>query len=126
MHRALALADRLELDPDATAGTLSRGSVMKLGLCCAWGQRPRVLLLDEPTAGLDPVARERLLQEIDTLLAHDDAPALVYTTHLLEEIEALHASAFLILHRGAATLHPVTPGDTPAAAHALALLREDA
>jgi ABC-2 type transport system ATP-binding protein len=123
--RAVALADQLALDLAADSGTLSRGSVMKLGLCSAWGQRPGVLLLDEPTAGLDPVARERLLAELDTLLRQDGAPAVVYATHLLDELEAFRASSLLLLRKGIPTLHPLDPGTTPLAPHALALLRED-
>lgn len=123
--RALAIADLLALDLEADTGTLSRGSVMKLGLCSAWGQRPKVLLLDEPTAGLDPVARERLLAEIDTLLSQDDPPALVYATHLLDELEPLRASTLLVLKRGVPTLQAIAPGSPLNAGDALALLREE-
>jgi ABC-2 type transport system ATP-binding protein len=124
-HRAEALADQLALDLGTDTGTLSRGSVMKLGLCSAWGQRPAVLLLDEPTAGLDPVARERLLAELDTLLSQADAPAVVYATHLLDELEALRASSLLLLRKGVATMYPLEQGTSQLAGHALALLRED-
>ncbi|WP_396207431.1 ATP-binding cassette domain-containing protein, partial [Gemmatimonas sp.] len=54
--RAMDLARTLRLDLDAVTGTLSRGNLVKVNLCTAWGQEASVLLLDEPTAGLDPVA----------------------------------------------------------------------
>jgi len=57
--------------------------------------RPALLMLDEPCAGLDPVARERFLRDLGTLATSERTPALVLVTHHLEEIPPLvtHALA---------------------------------
>lgn len=125
IDRALALASLLELDLRADTGTLSRGTVMKLGLCSAWGQRPKILLLDEPTAGLDPVARDQLLRELITLTSQQDGVALIYATHLLDELELLRPSTLLLLNRGVPTMRTLDPTIPLPATQVLALLRED-
>ena len=61
--------------------------------------RPRLLILDEPCAGLDPVAREHFLQFLQRLGGHPQAPALVLVTHHVEEIMPVFSHA-LILRRG--------------------------
>lgn len=101
--RAMELARTLRLDLDATVGTLSRGNLVKLNLCSAWGQEARVLLLDEPTAGLDPVARVEMLHELQLFIeAHPEA-AVVYATHLLDELKSVRPDRVLVLRDG--TLH---------------------
>lgn len=98
--RAMDLARLLRLDLDATTGTLSRGSLVKLNLCAAWGQEADVLLLDEPTAGLDPVARTDLLRELHHFLDAHPLGALVYATHLLDELKAFAPARLLVLADG--------------------------
>lgn len=99
--RAMDLARTLRLDLDATVGTLSRGNHVKLNLCSAWGQQARVLLLDEPTAGLDPVARTEMLHELQLFMeAYPDA-AVVYATHLLDELKVVKPERLLVLRDGA-------------------------
>jgi iron complex transport system ATP-binding protein len=61
--------------------------------------RPRLLILDEPCAGLDPVAREKFLQFIDALARKRNSPALVLVTHHVEEIMPAFTHA-LLLRRG--------------------------
>lgn len=99
-ERAMSLADHLELKLDAITGSLSRGNAMKFGLCCAWGQNADYLLLDEPTAGLDPVARVRLLDQLGILLESPQAPALMYVTHMLDELKVVGARVIYWLEDG--------------------------
>ena len=56
--------ERFGLDPKAKVKDLSRGMGMKLQLACALSHNARLLVLDEATAGLDPMAREELLDEL--------------------------------------------------------------
>jgi ABC-2 type transport system ATP-binding protein len=99
--RAMDLARTLRLDLDAVTGTLSRGNLVKVNLCAAWGQEARVLLLDEPTAGLDPVARTDLLHELHLFIEAYPKAAVVYATHLLDELRTINPSRLLVLRDGA-------------------------
>jgi len=67
-------------------GTLSQGERQKVLICRALMARFEVLILDEPCAGLDPVARELFLRWLEELMARPDSPALVLVTHHVEEI----------------------------------------
>jgi iron complex transport system ATP-binding protein len=58
--------------------------------------RPKLLILDEPCAGLDPVAREDMLHLLDTLARRRGAPALVLVTHHVEEITPGFTHALLL------------------------------
>ena len=58
--------------------------------------RPRLLILDEPCSGLDPVARERFLCSLSQLAAKRSAPGLVLVTHHVEEITSVFSHALLI------------------------------
>ena len=80
---ALALADRAK---DAVK-TFSGGMKRRVNLGCALLHRPRLLLLDEPTVGIDPQARLNILEFIRGLRA--EGVAVLYTTHYLEEAESL-------------------------------------
>lgn len=80
---ALSLVDR---GKDALK-KYSGGMKRRINLGCALMHRPRLLLLDEPTVGIDPQARANILAFIRNLL--DDGVAVLYTTHYLEEAETL-------------------------------------
>jgi iron complex transport system ATP-binding protein len=67
-------------------GVLSQGERQKILICRAFMARHAVLILDEPCAGLDPVARERFLQWLASVAEQASAPALVLVTHHVEEI----------------------------------------
>jgi ABC-2 type transport system ATP-binding protein len=98
--RAMDLARTLRLDLDAVTGTLSRGNLVKVNLCMAWGQEASVLLLDEPTAGLDPVARADLLHELQLFIDAHPKAAVVYATHLLDELRTINPTRLLVLRDG--------------------------
>ncbi len=80
---ALSLADRAK---DAVK-TFSGGMKRRVNLGCALLHRPRLILLDEPTVGIDPQARLNILEFIRGLRA--DGVGVLYTTHYLEEAESL-------------------------------------
>lgn len=67
-------------------GPLSQGEKQKMLICRALMAKFKVLILDEPCAGLDPVAREHFLQWMQRLAGKRGSPALVMVTHHVEEI----------------------------------------
>jgi iron complex transport system ATP-binding protein len=71
---------------DAFWGPLSQGEKQKVLICRALMSRFEILILDEPCAGLDPVARERFLRWLEELMQRPHSPALVLVTHHVEEI----------------------------------------
>jgi len=76
------------------ASTLSGGMRRRINLACAMVHRPQILLLDEPTVGVDPQSRERILQILRELA--DSGVAIIYSTHYMEEVERLCDRALLI------------------------------
>ena len=96
---AAELMSRLSLSPGAHVGTLSKGMALKLSFVAAEAYRPPLLLLDEPTSGLDPVVRREFLTLLQEILDRDSAPTVVYSTHLLEDVEVF-AHRVLVLRSG--------------------------
>ena len=83
--RAVALADRLDLDLDRPARTLSKGNRQKLAVVLALMSVPRVLVLDEPSGGLDPLVQ----REFHALLREHTAAggAVLFSSHVLAEVQ---------------------------------------
>jgi iron complex transport system ATP-binding protein len=75
---------------------LSQGERQRVLIARALMAQPRLLILDEPCAGLDPLARERFLELIDELTRTAAAPALVFVTHHVEEIMPRFTHALLL------------------------------
>lgn len=80
-------------------GVLSQGERQRVLIARALLAEPELLILDEPCAGLDPVARERFVAFVDRLGRKPGAPALVLVTHHVEEIAPVFTHA-LLLRRG--------------------------
>jgi iron complex transport system ATP-binding protein len=80
-------------------GVLSQGERQRVLIGRALMARPRVLILDEPCAGLDPAAREHFLQFLQRLGAQKNSPTLVLVTHHVEEIMPVF-SHLLVLKNG--------------------------
>jgi len=81
---------------DRLAGKLSGGMKQKLGLVCALIHRPKVILLDEPTTGVDPVSRRDFWRILYELIA--EGVAILTSTAYLDEAERCHRVA--LLHQG--------------------------
>ena len=96
---AWALLDRVGLSDAAgrRVGTYSKGMRQRLGLAQALLGRPRVLLLDEPTTGLDPALRQTFYESLNEL--RDDGATVLISSHALNELED-RAEHVLIMNRG--------------------------
>ena len=94
-ERLLRFTD-LEPFQSRLAGRLSGGMKQKLGLACALIGEPRILLLDEPSVGVDPISRRELWKMVQQLLA--DGLAVVWSTSYLDEAEK--CDAVILLNEG--------------------------
>jgi ABC-2 type transport system ATP-binding protein len=91
----LQLAD-LEARAHARTSELSGGMQRRLNLACAVLHRPALLLLDEPTAGVDPQSRERVIDAVAAL--HRDGAGVVYSTHILDEVDRVCERLVIVDH----------------------------
>ena len=78
--------DRIGFDPAQRAGKLSGGQRAQLALTLAIAKRPRVLILDEPVASLDPLARREFLQDLMEAVAEQEI-SVVLSSHLVADLE---------------------------------------
>jgi ABC-2 type transport system ATP-binding protein len=92
------LRERFGLDPTARVRALSKGQHAKLGLIAAQAHRPDLLLLDEPSSGLDPIVRRDILEAIIRTVT-DEGRTVLFSSHLLDEVERV-SDHLAILHRG--------------------------
>lgn len=92
------LREQFGLDPAARVKTLSQGQQAKAGLLIALAFRPELLLLDEPSSGLDPVVRRDILEAIIRTVA-DEGRTVLFSSHLLDEVERV-SDQLAMIHRG--------------------------
>jgi ABC-2 type transport system ATP-binding protein len=92
------LLARLELPRDRRLRDLSRGMQAKAGLILALAPRPELLILDDPTSGLDPVVRHEFLEAVIANV-QSEGGTVFFSTHLLHEMERV-ADEVAILHNG--------------------------
>ena len=88
----IGLSDRADERTDRLSGGMKR----RLNIAAGTIHRPRLLLLDEPTVGVDPQSRERIYQMIEQL--RSEGVSLLYTTHYMEEAERLCDRIAIIDH----------------------------
>ncbi len=91
-HKYLSLMN-LEQFSERLAGQLSGGMKQKLALCCALVSQPQILLLDEPTTGVDPVSRREFWDVLAELSV--EGITIVVATPYLDEAERCHRVAFM-------------------------------
>jgi len=92
------LCETFGLNPDQRIKTLSKGQKAQVGLINALAHRPQLLLLDEPSSGLDPVVRHDILATVIRSVV-DEGRSVFFSSHLLDEIE-LVADQVVIMHKG--------------------------
>src|SRR5207245_4730192 len=85
---AAARIEELGLDPDRRAGKLSGGQRAQLALTLAVAKRPELLVLDEPVASLDPLARREFLQSLMEVVAEHQV-SVVMSSHLVSDLERI-------------------------------------
>lgn len=97
--RADELLERFELahKRNALAGELSRGMKKKLSICCAYLHEPKLILMDEPVTGLDPVAIHTMVRSLRDEV--NRGAGILVTSHLLGLVERI-SDRILIIHEG--------------------------
>jgi ABC-2 type transport system ATP-binding protein len=80
------LRQAFALDPAAKVKTLSKGQKARAGLLVALAYRPELLVLDEPSSGLDPIVRRDILGAVMRTIA-DEGRTVLFSSHLLDEVE---------------------------------------
>ena len=92
------LREMFELSLDQKVKTLSRGQRARAGLIAAIAHRPQLLVLDEPSSGLDPVVRRDILSAIIRTVA-DEGRTVLFSSHLLDEVQRV-SDHVAMLHLG--------------------------
>jgi ABC-type multidrug transport system ATPase subunit len=83
------------IDTHATVADLSKGQKARVGLLIALAYRPELLLLDEPSSGLDPVVRRDILDAVIRTIANEGRTVL-FSSHLLDEVEQVAGHVTMI------------------------------
>jgi ABC-2 type transport system ATP-binding protein len=96
------LLGQFGLDLDSRINALSKGQRARLGLIAAEAHRPDLLILDEPSSGLDPIVRRDILEAIIRTVT-DEGRTVIFSSHLLDEVERV-SDHVAMLHQGAIKL----------------------
>src|SRR5256884_1580116 len=96
------LRQSFALDPAAKIRNLSKGQKARVGMLIALAYRPDLLVLDEPSSGLDPIVRRDILGAIIRTIAHEGRTVL-FSSHLLEEVEQV-ADHVTMINKGSIVL----------------------
>ena len=99
---ARELLESFALDPSKKVKELSKGMRAQAGLIAAVAHRPELLILDEPSSGLDAIVRRDILDAIVRTVA-DDGRTVIFSSHLLDEVERM-SDHVTLMHHGRVTL----------------------
>ncbi len=113
------LREEFGLSAASRIRSLSRGELARAGLLVALAHRPELLLLDEPSSGLDAVARQHILAAVVRTVA-EEGRTVIFSSHLLEEVERV-ADHVAMIHHGRVALD--APMDEVKARHHAHVLR---
>lgn len=94
--------DKFQLPANKKVKELSRGMKMKLSIAAALSHRPRLLVLDEATSGLDPVVRDEILDEFLEFISDEDH-AILISSHITSDLEKI-CDYVVYLHKGEVTV----------------------
>jgi len=100
---AYQLCERFDLDPDKKIKHLSKGQTAQVGLVGALSHRPPLLVLDEPSSGLDPVVRHDILEAVIRTIS-EEGRTVFFSSHLLDEVERV-CDQVAMLHEGRVLLN---------------------
>jgi ABC-2 type transport system ATP-binding protein len=100
---ARKMLQRWDIQPNRLLAKLSPGERQRVDLIRALASQPALLVLDEPAAALDPVARRELLREL-ALRAGESGTTVLFSTHIVSDLERV-ASDIAFLHEGKVLLH---------------------
>lgn len=92
------LLEKLHIKPQQRVGDLSGGTKMKLAMALALAPKPDLLILDEPTAGVDPIARREILDLLRSV-ADESGGTVLFSTHHISEVEEI-GDIVGVLHNG--------------------------
>src|SRR5438045_2570550 len=91
------LRQTFALEPAAKIKSLSKGQKARVGLLIALSYRPELLVLDEPSSGLDPIVRRDILGAVIRTIA-DEGRTVLFSSHLLEEVEQVADHVTMLNH----------------------------
>lgn len=100
-----SLIERLDLDPDKKFREYSRGNKQKIGLIQAFMHKPRLLILDEPSSGLDPLNQQTFYQLVAE--ARENGQTVFLSSHILSEVEQTCDRVCIIREGRLVTINPV-------------------
>ena len=116
----LRMVDQFELPKNKKIKEFSTGMKAKLKIIVAMSHQAQLLILDEPTAGLDVIARDELLDMMRDYMAEDDQRAILISSHISSDLETLCDDVYMI-HNGQVIMHE----DTDVLLSEYALLKVD-
>jgi len=93
-----AYLKKFQIPERKTIGSFSKGMKMKLSIICAMAHRPKLLILDEATTGLDPVVRDEIL-DLFLEFIQDEECSVFFSSHITSDIQKI-ADYVILIHQG--------------------------